>query len=146
MEKIYKKIYILLGFLLVLFLSVFTLANIFYYGSVIKGNIPTISLLMIVPLYLGFKQKRFYKRTVLILGIFLSLMILWTLSILPKYTYDEALEKIKTDYEPLSLQVKRRGGPRSFYYMGDYLIETKSNKILFDFNSGNYRVISQEEQ
>jgi hypothetical protein len=144
MEKIYKKIYILLGILLVIFLSIFTLINVFYYGSVIKGNIPTLSLLMVVPLYLGFKQNKYYKKTILILGVFLSLIILWTLSILPNYTYNEALTIVEEKYEPISLQVNRREGPSSFYYMGHYLIESKAHKIIFDFNSGNYKVIKQE--
>jgi len=130
-----------LSVILILFITLFTIVNIFYYGSIVQINVPILSLVLVIPLYLAFKYKMYTKKMLLLLGGFLSLIMIWTLLLFPKYTYNEAVEIISKEDEPLKIQIIRRHGPSNFFYAGDYSIKTKNNVYSFNFKTGKYKVV-----
>jgi len=141
MKKHYKKFYVLLVIAMLLFVTAYSLLNIFLYGSVIQINVPVLSFIIIIPIYLAFKNKVYSKRMLILLSSLLMISVVWTFFLIPKYTYDEALLMISKEDKPLEIQVKRRTGTKNFFYSGDYYIETENHKYTFNFKTGVYKII-----
>lgn len=145
MDQKYKKYYVLLSLLVVMFLGLYSFVNVFYYGSIVQINVPILSLILIMPLYLGFKFSKYSKRMVLYLSVCLAGVVVWTLVLIPPYTYDEALEIVGQKEELLELQVKKRTGQGNFFYAGDYYIESKTRQFSFDVLTGHFQVIEENK-
>jgi len=137
----FKKYYLLLIVLMFLYLAGFTYLNLFVYGSVIDSNVPILSLTLIIPLYLAFKQKSFSKKMIITLYVFLLSVGLFSFVVLPKYTYDEAVEMIPDTYVET---LRRHVGEEGFIYKGNYYIKTTNGAYSFDIKDGTYKGVEDD--
>ena len=136
-----KKYYIALIVLMFVYLGVFTYYNLFVYGSIIDPNIPILSLTIIIPLYISFKQKNFSSRLLKILSIFLFVVFLVSALVFPKYTYEEAVQSIPANH---IVTLRKHVGEKSFVYKGDYYIKTDDGAFSFDINEGTYKGVEDD--
>lgn len=132
----YKKVYIILSLWLVIFLGGFTAVNVFIYGSVMQINIPILILVMVFPLFSGFKEKKFYKHTVLIILSYFILILIATWILLPNVTFDEVKASVELLGPKWEKQLKRHTDKPGYLYAGDYMITTNQGNFSVGVNSG----------
>lgn len=136
-----RKYYMLLIVMMFVYLTVFTYLNLFVYGSVIDANVPILSLTLIIPLYVSFKQKNFSNRLLIILSVFLTSICILSFMVLPKYTYNEAVELIPNVYIET---LRKHVGEKSFIYKGDYYIKTTNGSYSFDIKEGLFEGVEDD--
>jgi len=136
----YKSWYILLAIVSVTYTFVITFLNIFVYGSVIQWNLSVLSLINIMPLYLGFSQKRYDKKVAYMMTSFMVIILVITILVLPKYTYQEAYNHFDNGQDTLRKHV----GQASFFYQGDYYIKTDQGSFSFDIHTGEIKGVEDE--
>jgi len=142
MKKTYKLWYILLSVLVLVFVFAFTFVNVFYYGSVVQINVPILSLIIVFPLFVGFRSKDYSKRVAVFCSGVLGLVVLVTIILYPNYTYNQALDIIKDRDQPLQLQIKRTSQDPNFFYKGHYRIETDAGTYVFNIHTGHYQLLN----
>ncbi|MCH4886822.1 hypothetical protein EZV73_04540 [Acidaminobacter sp. JC074] len=136
----YKTWYVLLAIGSVTYTFVITFLNIFVYGSVIQWNLSVLSLINIMPLYLGFSQKRFDKKAARMMTSFMAIILVITMLVLPKYTYKQAYGHFDNGISTLRKHV----GQSSFFYQGDYYIKTEAGSFSFDIRTGEIKGVEDE--
>lgn len=136
MKETYKSIYVLLSVIVVLYLCFFTAINVFIYGSVMQINMPIMILVLIFPLYVGFKRGEYFKRSALMMGAYVLMILLATYWILPNYTFEEAKAMVVNDENPWILHLNRSTDDPGFFYSGNYLVQTKQGDFEVDLKNG----------
>lgn len=136
MKNMYKPVYIALSVLILVYLGLFTAANLLIYGSVMQINVPLFILVLVFPLYLGFKQKNFRKFASLFMVTYFCLVMVITLLILPDVTFKEARSKVEAQGAVWELHLKRYTDNPGYFYAGDYLVKTDQGDYKVDVNTG----------
>lgn len=136
-----KKYYIALIVLMFAYLGVFTYFNLFVYGSIIDPNVPILSLTIIIPLYISFKQRNFSLRLLKVLTAFILLVVLLSIIVFPKYTYDEAVKMMPYNHIE---SLRKHVGEKNFIYKGNYYIKTNNGAYSFDIKDGSYKGVEDD--
>ena len=93
-----------------------------------------------MPLYLGFSQKRYDKKVAYMMTSFMVIILVITILVLPKYTYQEAYNHFDNGQDTLRKHV----GQASFFYQGDYYIKTDQGSFSFDIHTGEIKGVEDE--
>jgi len=136
----YKVWYIVLVILTIGYTFGITFLNIFVYGSVIQWNLSVLSLVNVIPLYLGFTQKKFNKKPSYMMTGYMVLILIVSVMVLPKYTYNEAYSHFDNRVDTLRKHV----GEPSFFYQGDYYIKTEEGNFSFNLHTGEIKGVEYE--
>ncbi len=141
--KKYKIAYIMLFILVIINVFYITYLNIFMYKSIVKYHLSTLPLFLIIPLYIAFKNGRYYKKPLIIYMILLILIFCLDYVLLPKYSYKEAVDIVNKDIKGEVLDFKKAyTDDERFIYKGNYIIKIKKDNdiksIIFDIQSGGY--------
>lgn len=143
MKNTYKFLYILIAILIFTYLALFTLTNIFIYGSIMQVNIPILILVVIFPLYLGFKEKNYLKQAIILMLVYIMIIGTASYLTLPKYTYNEAVELVEKEGYSHVESFKKNIGDSNYLYAGDYLVKTESGNFSVDINSGTIKKLEE---
>jgi len=135
-----KKLYVVLSIVMLIYLFGVTGLNIFRYGSVLSWNISILSLAILIPLYLGFKDKKFHKKMIVIMSGYMILISIVLILVLPKYSYEDAYESFKGQISTLRKHV----GESNFLYNGDYYIKTETGAYSFDIHTGQIQEVDHD--
>ncbi|MBN2796960.1 MAG: hypothetical protein JXR88_16235 [Clostridia bacterium] len=143
MRNNYKILYVLIAIVLLLYLVGFTLLNNMVYGSIMQVNVPILMIIIIIPLYLGFKGKNYRIQAVFAMAIYITLIMIFTYFILPDITYDEAVKLVEDQGYVYEAQTKKNIGEMNYFYAGDYWVKTQRKDFTVDVNSG--KITEMEE-
>lgn len=135
-----KKIYVLLTIVMLVYLFGVTALNILRYGSVMSWNISILSLAILIPLYLGFKDKKFEKKMILIMSFYMLLITAFLIAVLPKYSYLEAYESFDHQVDTLRKHV----GESTFLYNGSYYVKTENGAYSFHIHTGDIQGVEDD--
>lgn len=135
-----KYLYGMLFVGIIIWLCVFTFINISLYASVMEINMVILPLMLIFPIYVAYKQKKYVKKIAGVMyGLFIIFVLLVILS-LPQYTYNEAKAMIEAA-EGVSIEdvLKKYTDQRSLFYKGDYYLPSENVDYIFDYSKGMWR-------
>lgn len=136
----YKYHYIVIAVLVLTMTLGITFMNIFVYGSVLKANLSILPLALIIPLYVGFKEKKYAEKVVGVMWVYLTVIVIACVLIVPKMTYQEAFNQFD---EPIKT-LRKHTGEATMFYKGDYYVKTNKGSFKIDLKNGE--IIGVEDE
>lgn len=143
MKNIYRLLYVLIVIILLSYLVGFTLLNNLVYGSIMQVNVPILMVIIIVPLYLGFKGKNYRIQAIIAMAVYMTIILTLTYFILPELTYKEAVQLVEDQGYIYEAQTKKNIGEMTYFYTGDYWVKTEHKEFTVDVNTG--KITEREE-
>lgn len=132
--------YYILTILMLVYLIGITCLNIFTYGSVLQWNLSVLSLALVIPLYLGFKMKRFVSRSIGVMALYLVVISAVAYFVMPPYTYEDAFRTFDDSIPTFRKHI----GEKRFFYKGDYYVKTESGNFSFDIHTGEIKGVEDD--
>lgn len=130
------------GFLfidIIIWLTAFTFVNIVYFGSVMQVNVPILVLMLILPLYDGYRRKVYLKRVASLMYIIFTIVVLIVVTAMPKYSYNEAIEIVEKQEGIIVEDVmKKYTNDSDVFYNGKYYLPYENGAFVFNFKTGTY--------
>lgn len=134
-----KSLYGVLFLSIIVWLGFFTYINLTYYASVMEVNMAILPLMLIFPLYDGYKRKVYLKKMLMGMYLIFISFVVVVLIALPKYTYSDAKLMIeKNERVEVEDILKKYKDGRSLFYKGDYYLPVGQNAYIFNFQEGTY--------